>query len=333
MEQHLGELDRHIGPAAVLSLTQRALVPEPGRGVQVGSTPGLTERVTGAMVGMALGHAVGFPVEWEPPARRRIDGIPTGRAQAGAEVELACWSLETILDHDLGAAPALAERLRRAPRLYRPGNAVPATIRSLRRGVPWFEAGVGSFGSGAATRAVGVGIAMRDRPEWRPLAAALDASVTHASVDAVAVSAVVADAVACFLALPVDADDPIAVIDSLVAITPAGIGAIALQLARHRLVTDGPAPYSGAQAIDALAAALFYALRNLRKAQRALADVVSAGGDTDTVGALVGAFVGAANGVDIFPPTWRTELRSTARLTALAERAVPGGARTVEPTP
>ena len=81
--------------------------------------------------------------------------------------------------------------------------------------MPWYEAGVGSFGAGAVVRAAAAGIVYRDRPEWRPIVAALDAIVTHATPAAAAAAAIVAEAIAVLLQQPAGAADAAAVLDAI----------------------------------------------------------------------------------------------------------------------
>lgn len=318
---HFAELDARLGPVPMLSLSQRGLLLGAGRGVAVGSAPGLASRVAGALAGAAVGHATGYPHEWARAAGGSL--VPRPGTPVGAEIELLAWSAETLLDHDLGAAPALAERLRHALTFRRMGNALPAVLERLRQGVAWFEAGVGSIGSGAVVRAVAAGVVLRERPEWRTILAGLDAALTHASVDAVSVSAAAADLVAALLALPGAESDPVAILDDVIARLDPGAGRSALALARERLAHGGLPPASGARATDTLAAAAWHALRHLRAPSAAIQSAVMALGDADTIAALTGALVGAANGLEAIPEEWRRGAAASARLAALAARICP----------
>src|SRR5918999_2257755 len=203
---HLAHLDALLGPVAVLSLSTRGLIPAPGTGPAVtGDAPLLADRVAGALLGAAYGSALGLPFEWADPrqAPRRADQVPEPRpgARDAADVQLLRRSLAALADHGLAAAPALAAGLP-AARLRTPGNAVTAAQAALAGGAPWFEAGVGSWGNGAAVRAVAAGVALAARPDWRPVAAALDGAVTHATPEAAAVSAAGAETIALLPAPP-----------------------------------------------------------------------------------------------------------------------------------
>ena len=322
---HLAHLDALLGPVAVLSLSTRGLIPALGTGPAVaGDTPLLADRVAGALLGTAYGSALGLPFEWLDPrqAPRRAEQVPDPRpgARDAADVQLLRRSLVALADHGLAAAPALAAGLP-AARLRNPGNAVAAAQAALAGGAPWFEAGVGSWGNGAAVRAVAAGVAMAARPDWRPVAAALDCAVTHATPEAVAVSAAVAETIALLLAAPPGVPG-----DALLAAVTAGVPA-ALHNALHRAVGMASAapgrrlPHGPAEADGALAAALAHLLRHGDDPVRAVRSAVAAGGDTDTVAALVGAFVGASHGAAAFPPAWRSAVRSADRMEQLASSA------------
>lgn len=316
----LAELDARLGPVPMLSLSQRGLLLAPGQGISVSGAPGLASRVTGALVGAAVGHALGAAQTPRGVARAAVPGPETA---AGAEIALLAWSAATLLEHGSESAPALAERLRHALPFQRTGNALPAVLERLASGAPWFEAGVASIGSGAVVRAVAAGVVLRDRPRWRTLLAGLDAAVTHASVDAVSVSAATADLVAALLALSGAQSNPLAILDDVIARLAPGAGRAALEHARQRLARDDRPPHSGPRAIDALAASAWHALRHLRAPAAALHAAVRAHGVVDTVAALTGAFVGAANGIEAIPEDWRRASAASASLAVLAARICP----------
>src|SRR5918999_5595 len=291
---HLAHLDALLGPVAVLSLSTRGLIPAPGTGPAVtGDAPLLADRVAGALLGAAYGSALGLPFEWADPRRapRRADQVPDPRpgARDAADVQL--------LRRSLAAQAALAG------------------------GAPWFEAGVGSWGNGAAVRAVAAGVALAARPDWRPVAAALDCAVTHATPEAAAVSAAGAETIALLPAPPPGAPG-----DALLAAVAAGVPAAlhdALQRAvRMASAADGRRlPHGPAEADGALAVALAHLLRHGADPALAVRAAVAAGGDTDTVAALVGAFAGAAHGAAAFPPAWRNAVRSASRMEHLSASA------------
>src|SRR5262249_21381333 len=71
-----------------------------------------------------------------------------------------------------------------------------------------------------------------------------------------------------------------------------------------------------------------YLLLATESFEEAVTEVVNLGGDTDTVGAILGALAGAHYGVDAIPERWRAGLQNRegieARSLALAERSSAG---------
>eukprot|EP01024_Parvocaulis_polyphysoides_P059159 TRINITY_DN6388_c0_g1_i1.p1 TRINITY_DN6388_c0_g1~~TRINITY_DN6388_c0_g1_i1.p1 ORF type:complete len:151 (-),score=34.49 TRINITY_DN6388_c0_g1_i1:350-763(-) len=58
------------------------------------------------------------------------------------------------------------------------------------------------------------------------------------------------------------------------------------------------------KAVDATATTLYAFSRHYRHAENAIKGVVCYGGDTDTIGAMVGALVGAIHGCSWIPENW-----------------------------
>ncbi len=206
------ELDRAVGPVAMMSLQSRGLLPAAG----VAGDEALPERdllmdrVAGALLGAAIGNALGRVAERKQRQRgaagfvstewlegKRLDGS-TGKVRAG--VQQLVISGEALLTNGVGAAPVVSDELvRRVRRLRVPGRAIVATVEQRRAGLPWFEAGAGSFGEGALCRAVAAGLVFANDPVRRPVIAALDAAVTHASTQAIQAATVVADTIASLI--------------------------------------------------------------------------------------------------------------------------------------
>jgi len=63
-------------------------------------------------------------------------------------------------------------------------------------------------------------------------------------------------------------------------------------------------------ALTGVVAAIYFFLRYRERCRDALIEAVNAGGDTDSVGAIVGALCGAAGGEEAIPEAWREGLRA-----------------------
>ena len=88
---------------------------------------------------------------------------------------------------------------------------------------------------------------------------------------------------------------------------------------------------SRAEASASVAAALSHALAGHDSPEQAIRAAVEAGGDTDTVGALVGAFVGVATGLQGLPARWLRTVRGVDALITLANRIAGTSSQAGEP--
>ncbi|MGN9808356.1 ADP-ribosylglycohydrolase family protein [Micromonospora sp. BQ11] len=70
---------------------------------------------------------------------------------------------------------------------------------------------------------------------------------------------------------------------------------------------------------EALATALYCAVRHADDPVTALARAATTAGDSDSIAALAGAFVGAAHGMPAWPTEWATRIEYADQLTALSE--------------
>jgi ADP-ribosylglycohydrolase len=343
----LPRLEAALGAVALMSLEQRGLLPAPPtRDRTATPTP---ERAAGVLAGAAIGHACGYRWEWTQQPVGAIGPSP----ETGAEIWLLDAATRATLDHPDQPGATLAEALRGAPRLHRCGNELPEVFERLAAGAPWFEAGVGSFGSGALSRALGVALAHAGDATLRPFALAFDTIVTHATPEAVSVNVALGELVVALLAIDDPREAPGALAE-VIASLPPGTGLDALLAAQHVLLTTQPRvrfdafgpdttgndivawvdsqmrdraadsletdvePPGVAHAPGALSAAVVHALRWIDSPSEAIRAAVNAGGDSDTIAAITGALVGAVQGIGAFPRRWRDRTTAAASCEALA---------------
>ena len=179
-----------------------------------------------------------------------------------------------------------------------PGRAIVATVEQRRAGLPWFEAGAGSFGEGALCRAIAAGLVFANDPVRRPVIAALDAAVTHASTQAVHAATVVADAIASLIR-GVDVACPTLDLDAMLA-------TVSLDQ----------------QAESTVAAALAVVGAFPGEPVRAITTAASVPGNADTFAAVTGALAGAASGASALPDRWTSGVELATELRSLAARIV-----------
>lgn len=304
---HIDGWEAAVGPAAVLSLRVRGLVPaEPGVGIATSAPDAVADLVTGIAVGSALGQQrIDLGLAW--PARARslveIDRLHP-RTELRAETQLAQMAAEAWRGGQWTSAAQLSDELvRRAPQLRRAGKAVRATVQRRSDGLPWFEAGVASFGNGALTRAIPAGALFASDPAARALASHLDAVITHATPMAAACARFLGDLTPALA----EADGGVADVvrrgvrrttGELRVHLDAALAGPMEEGAMRRLGTHPSAPNT--------LAVLTACLTSTPDPAGVLAALASLPGDRDGMAAVAGGLLAAAHGVEWIPDAWLT---------------------------
>jgi ADP-ribosylglycohydrolase len=290
------------------------------------------DRFEGCLLGLALGDALGAPLEGGPIERLvwRVLGLGRGN--------LLRWSDDTQMSLDLaegliaeGTADPddLARRFAasyRWSRGYGPGAA--RILKRIRRGADWRLANRsvfpdGSFGNGAGMRAPMVGLFHASRPELLPAAARSSAEITHAHPLGMEGALHIATATAQALTQR----EGIQVMEAA-----SRVCALAPFVERCALAHDwleagaSPSPSevaevlgNGIAAAESCVTAVYLAARFMDQDFGPLmAFVVDLGGDVDTLGAMSGAIWGAANGATALPPQDLARLEQRERLSSVA---------------
>lgn len=309
------------------------------------SEQSLEHAITGCLLGGAVGDAIGLP--WEGLSRRaiadRLGSAPLTHALIGRrgmlsdDTEHACMTAQALL-----AAPTDAHRFARSLawrlRLWLLG--LPAaigwgTLRALVRlwlGFHYDTSGVRSAGNGPAMRAAILGACLGHHPTLLKIYVARSTRLTHTDPRALAGALAVARA-AAIIVHHRGADDPDAVLASLIAGSDDRELVAALELARdHLRRAASPEEFACALGQDdgisgyihhTVPAALYCWARAPRDVAAAVESAVRLGGDTDTVAAVVGGLVGAAAGPDAIPRPWLAgiaDLRSPRWIARLGRR-------------
>lgn len=357
MNQHLGNLDTRFDSATVISLDERGLIVVPGDKLPVAkiSRDELTDRAAGAFAAAAIGSAMGAPLEWLDPAEISerfgwVTDFTDYRRRGGprwtSDVDLLLFAAEAITNRGIYSAEALAARLAnlRARRLRLPGEALVAAADRAAQGLPWFEIGVGSYGDGCLLRGVASGLRYPNKVFKRCVSANLNAVVTHATKEAAHTTVAVANVIAAIIAQPKGQLDPGVFRDAVVnSITNSQLAtvidsAIVSASAENRIGRGGSdrrrrlrnAPISGPTAEEALVAALWHFVANPNSAPDAIESAVNAGGDTDTVAALAGAFAGSCHGLAAIPTQLLGQLSGGDKVIATARKLTSKGAAPIQ---
>ena len=318
----------------------------------------------GAMVGTAVGDALGRPAEGRDARRlakereRFLDYQPWAGWRWGPvgtytdDTQMTLCVAKSLLTTGGRLDPVdLGRRfVDWLPVGRGKGRTCTAACLNLQAGAPWWSAGEPSAGNGAPMRAAPVGIALSHDTAALVHDAALSAVVTHA--DSMAVAATIGHAwlvarlaaetpgqvdvegLVGDLALAVEAMDEPGQLERDWQDRPGKTGEpvrLADQLERVVEFLGAPASealtffYNGAYVLETMPAALWCFLNYLDDPEEGVLAAVLAGRDADTVASIAAAYFGALFGVDAFPARWTgSNLESSDRLLELGERLVTG---------
>lgn len=293
-------------------------------------TPSKTEttfedRCSGCLLGTACGDILGAAVEGWPAAeiRERFgelrDFTDSGRG-------FGCYTDDTQMT--LALATSLVECGRvdaehlsaKYAEFYEPwrgyGGAAHRVLQGLRQGADYRGTGrlqfpEGSFGNGGAMRIAPVGLAYRHAAPDILEQAVKDALLcTHVHPEAVDGAFVQARAVGWAAIADPDGFDPQQLLRELLGAARTTIVQAKLEALDSGLREEDSDPFviarigNGIRASEAVAAALWAFLRYGGTPEECVIRAVSFGGDTDTIGAMAGALVGALHGSLWLPTRW-----------------------------
>ncbi|WP_210418657.1 ADP-ribosylglycohydrolase family protein [Aliikangiella coralliicola] len=291
-----------------------------------------TNRITGAVLGLALGDAFGAPHEGGTLERAfwSLIGNSFGKHRWTDDTQMSIDVLESLIERRSIDQGDLARRFASSYRWYR-GYGAGATklLKRIGAGQTWQQANRsvfpdGSFGNGGAMRSPVVGLYYAEETHEKVVGAArLCAEITHAH--------------------PLGIEGAI-----LVALTTALVykDLDTSEIIRHLLLTAETSPFrkklekieawllhdsvkspetvalelgNGVAALDSCVSAIYIVLTHREKSfDELLQYTIKVGGDVDTIAAMVGAIWGAGRGVDALPEQKLNKLEQCDRLKKLA---------------
>ncbi len=271
----------------------------------------MEERLRGVLLGTALGDALGLPAERMSAAAiaKRFGRLDRFRllGETGFvsdDTEQAALVAQSLIRYPQDP-DGCARDFRRALLgwfLRMPWGAGMATLRACSRialGLP--RSGVPSAGNGAAMRAAVIGVFFHDRPQERHRFGRALAEVTHLDPRAVEGALLVAEVAAALAHCPAGEAtlDPVLAALNVVS-EPSLREAIekAIALARTGTEVDEAAGQLGTSGyvVHTLSFAIYCLLRGDRDPLTVLTTAFTAGGDTDSIGAILGGWLGALHG-------------------------------------
>jgi poly(ADP-ribose) glycohydrolase ARH3 len=280
----------------------------------------LKSKFIGALLGTAVGDALGAPLEgW---SRERVDRVygESGRLEMVEgrytdDTEQMIGVAESLLRNTGFDGADMARTLvqnMNPRRGYGPGSR--AAFERLRAGEQWDEAaqhlfgGMGSYGNGAAMRIAPVGLFYYDNPKELREVAYRSSQITHTHELGKEGAALQAFAIA--LAVRKDRNEMLSQLEDFVhhevyknklrrmerlLRTEASSGEVIAELG------------NGMAAFDSVPTAIYSFLR-FEDFERSVVSAIRLGGDTDTIGAMTGAICGAYYGDQAIPSEWLARL-------------------------
>lgn len=282
----------------------------------------MIDRYRGALVGTAVGDALGAPVEGRRSTRSYVAALDreTGNLRFTDDTAMTIGLAESLIevggfdgDH---MAHTFARHYAAEPwRGY--GASPPEVFGKLERGVPWDEAaaslfgGAGSFGNGAAMRVAPV--ALFSHPDTHTVAgmARNTAIITHTHPEGI--DGAVCQAVAVERVLALDSDEavePQRLIDEIrphltTATFRDKLCYLSSSIGRRNPRDLAQVLGSGISAHTSVPTALACFLAHPDSFPDAIKTAISLGGDTDTIAAMTGALSGARLSLNAIPLSWR----------------------------
>ncbi len=334
----------------------RDLIPTDHTGLMLTPNPFVDygDRYRGAMLGTAIGDALGRPAEGLSPRNIQAafgeltdfqpwlgwtDG-PTGTFTD--DTEMALCIAQSIVEQQGIDPDDLADRFRAWGRIGRGmGSATRAACRRIGDGFAWYEAGSDSAGNGAAMRAAPIGLFDSIDMDALRTDAAVTAAITHNQATAVASTVVTAYTVAHLLHTPVgsfDADDLLIGIEAIMVgiedpalperRDPRSVVTLLQRIRDVFAIRDRSLEeifaltHNGAFVLESLPAALAAFLSSPEDPERIIIAAVNAGYDADTVGAIAGAFAGAYHGESGLPERWVSDVEFRTGLVGVADEVL-----------
>lgn len=294
------------------------------------TAPLARERFVGCLVGLALGDALGAPLEFMPrdeiaahhgEVRELLGGgwLNVDPGEYTDDTQLALAITDSIVavgrvDPDDIAARFVAW-LRTGPKDV--GNITRTAIRYHEQGLPWREVGPRvhremagrSAGNGSLMRCAPVALFHALRPDALVADSAIVSEITHANPLSVWASIAV----------------NLAIVELVHGRHEGLVERVAARIEEpHVRATLLAAPHlsrravrSGGYVLETLGAA-FWALEHHPGFEEVVVAAVNLGDDADTVGAVAGALAGAREGMGALPERWLAHLRDAEHLADLA---------------
>lgn len=282
----------------------------------------LKHRFKGAVLGLAIGDALGMPVEGlssgEIEANFGVidDFIPSPDGSKAGEwtddtQEMLILS-ESIINSVYLDPHDLSRRLVSAMnngKLIKAGPTTRKAIYNLQMGGTWVNSGVDADTCGAAMRVAPIGLIYNFSFGLVDKYAYIQSMVTHRGKAAIGGAVAVATAISCIC----HQYDRKNLLKEVITKTEKYDKLVSGKIASGS--AEGVSIYSW----DAVPAA-FYCFLNFNSYEECVLNAVNMGGDTDSIGAMAGAMKGAEMGIHNIPKGWVDRVKETEYLQEIADQ-------------
>lgn len=297
----------------LVSLIRVPPFPETSLGVessQISIAPAASQQVLGSLVGLAIGDALGEPVEdrsrgWIQQRFGNIEGFVAAVPSTGSDTALALLTVRAVIADRDNHPQALAQLISQTTIQSR-GQTLNYTRNQLKTGVAWWNAAApDSAGIAGPARCASLGLLWPGDPKRAGFEAAVSCAVTHGHPSALAGAVAIAAAVSTAAGgAELDAAWMRAAADIADEITNDRRVSTRIRMAADLLGHDeasaldligtGPVSWEGVPAAMWCAA-------NAAAPIKGVLSAVNAGGDTDTIASMVGAILGTKLGATQWP--------------------------------
>lgn len=282
----------------------------------------LEDRFKGAVLGLAIGDALGMPVEGlssneiENNFGAIDDFIPSPDGSEAGEwtddTEEMMILSESIINSVYLDPHDFSKRLVSAMnsgKLIKAGPTTRKAIYNLQLGATWLSSGIDADTCGAAMRVAPIGLIYNFSFGLVDKYAYIQSMVTHRGKAAIGGAVAVATAISC-LCHQYDRE-------SL-------LREVITKTEKYDKLVSGKIASGSAEGVsiytwDAVPAA-FYCFLNFNSYDECVLNAVNRGGDTDSIGAMAGALKGAEVGIQDIPQKWVEEVKDTEYLQETADQ-------------
>lgn len=301
------------------------------------------DKFIGSLLGLAVGDALGQPVEAYPPERilkdfGEVRDFMAGDPRLPMPLDAGQWTDDTQMTLDIVRSilrcgkvdPAdiarefVADHESEGIRFS--GFTVKYSLIRLRRGMSWEKSGLDdekTQGNGSAMRVAPVGLFNYRNLDRLPEDARLSSIMTHKHLETIAGAIAIAYLVARAASGTLDTGSAIS--DTIEVIGPSRVAdnlmkAQELLSGNHSTAKALAEIGTSGWVVHTVAAAAYCFLKTPTDFERSVIDAVMGGDDADTTAAVTGAISGAYNGESVIPDRWGANVERGDEIREMAQK-------------